>query len=250
MLFDLANLTYWIFLATGILLFLIVIISGADGEGLDSDADVDVDVDIDTDIDSPLDFTVKVDNDFDINQDTATEQQDIGSGFLSFLAWFGIGKTPLLILLAIDFCTWGVTGWFLTVIIGTITETNPTGFLEIFIFFASLFFSLWVGKILSNPIGQIFQEAGEETKGDRLIGCYGNVTSKQVPYIIEGRIAQADVLDSNSNLVTIEICLPEWANVIPVRGEEILVIEQRPNYFLAIAKDSSDQDKWINLINN
>jgi hypothetical protein len=218
-------------------LFLVVILSGAEDQDLDTDADVDVESDVN--------LNVNLDDDIDISNELDGDA-DGDLNFWSVLSWFGVGKSPLLILLAIDFSTWGVTGWFLNVIFGSIFNAIPTGFLAILIFLVSLIFSLWVGKLLSHPIGQIFRDTGEETRSDRLIGCMGNVTSKKVPYVVEGRIAQADVLDNARNLVTVEICLPEWAQVIPVRGQEVLIIEKRENYFLAIAKDSSDQDKWLN----
>lgn len=90
---------------------------------------------------------------------------------------------------------------------------------------------MWVGRVLSVPIGKIFANAGENVEGDRLVGCSGEVTSSKVPYIVEGRIAQADILDSASNLVTVEICLPEWAQVIPSKGQEVLIIEKRQHCF-------------------
>ena len=244
MLFDLANLTYWIFLSIGIFLFLLVIISGGGEEQ---------DLDTDADLDSDVEFNLNVDEDIELGDDLdadADADADANVNFLSILSWFGVGKVPLLILLAIDFSTWGVTGWFLNVTVGGFINAIPTGFLAIVIFLLSLIISLWVGKLLSRPIGKIFANSGEETRGDRLIGCSGHVTSKQVPSITEGRIAQADVLDNASNLVTVEICLPEWAQVIPHRGQEILIIEQRTHCYLAIAKDSSDQDKWLNSINS
>ena len=245
MLFDLANLTYWIFLVIGIALFLLVIISGGDEQDLDTDADVDVDADID--VDSDMDFNVNLDDDLDLEGDVDSDA-DGEFSFWSVLSWFGVGKSPLLILLAIDFSTWGVTGWFLNVLLGTFLDGIPGGFLGLLIFLVSFIFSLWVGKVLSHPIGLIFKDAGEEIRSERLIGCYGSVISKQVPHITTGRIAQADVLDNASNLVTVEICLPEWAQVVPLKGDEVLIIEQRKNCFLAIAKDSSDQDKWLNAV--
>ena len=223
MLFDLANLTYWIFLGIGIALFLLVIISGGDEQDLDTDADVDVDADIDADVDG--EFNINLDDDLDINNDVDSDT-DGDFSFWSILSWFGVGKSPLLILLAIDFSTWGVTGWFLNVVLGTIFNGIPGGFLGLIIFFVSLIFSLWVGKVLSHPIGLIFKDSGEDIRSDRLIGCYGSVTSKQVPHITTGKIAQADVVDNASNLVTVEICLPEWAQVTPLQGDEILIIEQ------------------------
>lgn len=240
MLFDQANLTYWIFLAIGVVLFLFVIISGG-GEDQDFDADTDVDFDADADIDGDADVEgslTTLETDTNVSGDSPPQ-------WLMTLSWLGLGKCPLLILLAIDFSTWGVSGWFLNVALGGFLGTIPSGFFAFLIFILSFGFSIWVGKVLSSPIGQIFSNSSEDVEGDRLVGCSGQVTSKQVPYIIDGRIAQADVLDSASNLVTVEVCLPEWAKVVPFRGQEILIIEKRQNYYIAIAKDSSDQDKWL-----
>ena len=222
MLFDTANFTYWIFLGIGVFFFILVIVSGGGG---DQDIDADVDADADADADA------------DIN-------------FLSFLSWLGVGKSPLLILLAIDFSAWGVSGWFLNVIVGEFIGKIPGGIIGGLIFFVSLLFSLWLGRLLSHPIGKIFTNFGEDASADRLIGCSGKVTSKQIPYLVEGRIAQADVIDSAGNLVTIAVCLPDWAKRKPCRGEEILIIEYHQHCYMAIAKDSSDQDKWLNSANN
>ena len=242
MLFDIANLTYWIFLGVGVFLFLLVILSGG-GEDQDFVTDFDADIDVDVDLDAD------VDGDIESNLSAQTDApQDLT--FLSFLSWFGVGKCPLLILLAIDFSAWGIAGWFLNVTVAGFLNAMPQGFFAFLIFVFSFLFSLWVGRLLSLPIGKIFANFGEEVDGDRLIGCIGAVISKEVPYLIEGRIAQVDVLDSASNLVTIEVCLPDWAKVIPHRGQEVVIIDRQKHCFIAIAKDSSDGDKWLNSVNN
>ncbi len=247
LLFDINNLTYWIFLGIGIFLFLLVIISGG-GEDQDIDTDFDVDADADFELDGDIDAEVDgdVENvDADIDADGG-----IDSNFLLILSWLGVGKSPLMILLAIDFCTWGVTGWFLNVSIGGLMGEIPQGAIALLIFIVSLLFSLWIGRLLSNPIGKIFANFGEEIDGERLIGCTGHVTSSKLPYLAEGKIAQADILDSASNLVTVEVSLPDWAKVIPHRGQEILIIERQKHCYIAIAKDTSDEDKWLNAITN
>lgn len=254
MLFDTANLAYWIFLGIGVFLFLLVIVSGG-GEDQDIDADMDADIDVDADIDADIDADVDADIDAEADVDTDTDTDtdsdtDTNLNFLSFLSWLGIGKAPLMILLAIDFSAWGISGWFLNVIVGGIIGKIPDGILGGLIFLASLVFSLWLGRLLSHPLGKIFAQFGEDASGDRLIGRIGKVTSKQVPYLTEGRIAQADVVDSASNLVTIEVSLPDWAKVKPHRGQEILIIERHKHCYIAIAKDSSDEDKWLNSMNN
>lgn len=213
MLFDLANLPYWIFLVLGVTCFLSVIFTGAEDD----------------------DFTAE--GDFELEGEIETP-----------LGWLGIGKTPLILLLGIDFSTWGVVGWMLNILVASYTGEIPGNFWGLggLIFALSLAIALLVGKILAYPLGKIFAAFGEDARGDRLVGCVGTVTSKQLPYFPEGKIGQADVIDSYHNLVTISVSLPYWAKVIPHRGQQILIIEQKSQVYLAIAKDSSDEDYWLN----
>lgn len=248
LLFDINNLTYWIFLGIGVFLFLLVIISGG-GEDQDIDTDADFDVDADGYFDTDVDADVDADADNSLDADMEADESFEGN-FLLFLSWFGVGKSPLLILLAIDFCSWGVIGWFLNVTMGGLIGEIPQGAIALLIFLVSLGFSLWIGRILSNPIGKIFANFGEEIDGERLIGCTGNVTSIKLPYLVDGKVAQADVLDNARNLVTVEVALPDWAKVIPHRGQEVLIIDRQQHCYIAIAKDTSDEDKWLNSINN
>ncbi|MBF2057820.1 MAG: DUF1449 family protein [Cyanobacterium sp. T60_A2020_053] len=229
MLFDIANLIYWIFLGIGIFLFLLVIFTGG-GEDEDIDIDGDVESDMEVDIDGDVDGGLE-------------------SNFLFFLSWLGVGKSPLIILLAMDFCAWGVSGWLMNVLVGGVTGALPTGIPAMIIFIFSFLFSVWLGRVLSIPIGKIFANFGEEIDGDRLIGCVGQVTSTKLPYLKDDKVAQADIIDNMGNLVTVEVCLPGWALVIPHRGQEVIIIDRQDHFYLAIGKDTSDQDKWLNEIN-
>lgn len=219
LIFDPGNLPYWILLGIGVFLFIVVIFSG----GGDDDLDVDADGDIDTDIEGEF-IPIEI------------------------LGWLGIGKAPLILLLGIDFSTWGITGWMLNVGIGNMFGTIPRGFLAGVIMLTSFWSSLVVGKVLSYPLGKIFSDFGEDVSSDRLIGCVGKVVSKNLPYLTSGKIGQADVIDAAGNIVTISVSLPQWAQVIPHQRQEILIIEQHPDCYLAIAKDSSDEDKWLEEI--
>lgn len=234
MLFDPANLSYWIFLGIGVFLFLLVIFSG----GGDDDIEVDTDVDLDADLDSGL---IEFDTDADVDGDSDFNPVQI-------LGWLGVGKAPLMLLLAIDFSAWGVLGWMFNVGIGGIIGRIPVNFWGFggIILFTSLAISLFIGSLISRPLGKIFASFGEDTSSDRLIGCEGTVTSKKLPYLVEGKIGQADVFDSSGNLVTISVSLPDWAKVVPYRGQEILIIDRQEHCFIAIAKESSDRDKWFN----
>lgn len=234
MMYDLANLPYWILLGIGIALFLFVIISGGGDDDLDLDADADLGAD-----DSLL----------DLDADTEVDGEVEGEwGLAQVLGWLGVGKIPLLLLLATDFSFWGFTGWMLNAAVGRWTGTIPTAFLGLggVIFIASLCFSLYVGSLISRPIGKLFAPFGQDSSGDRLVGCLGTVTSKTVPLATEGMVGRADVVDGDRNLVTISVTLPHWASVVPHRGQQVLIVERGQHSYLAIAKDTSDEDKWMN----
>ncbi len=68
------------------------------------------------------------------------------------------------------------------------------------------------------------------------------MTSVNIP---QQKIGQVDVLDADSNRVTITATLPEWATVIPLRGEEVLVIARQPQAYLVIAHNSPDSQQWL-----
>ena len=227
MLFDPANFAYWIFLGIGVSLFLLVIVSGGGDDDIDVDADVDGDLDLDGDIDG--------DADGEFNS-------------LQFLGWLGFGKAPLILLLAIDFCLWGLTGWILNLIVGSLTGKIPTNLIGLggLILLISGSFSLAIGSFIARPLGKIFASFGEDTSSDRLIGCLGIVTSKQVPYEKQKTIAQADIIDPANNLVTVAVCLPSWATEIPLNNQEIIVIEQTEAYYLVIKNQGSDREAWMN----
>ena len=200
--------------------------AGDDDIELDADADVDVDVDADADVD--------VDGEGEFNS-------------LDLLGWLGFGKAPLILLLAIDFSLWGLSGWILNIIIGGLTGSVPSNFFGLggLILLISLSFSLFTGSLIARPLGKIFASFGEDTSSDRLIGCVGNVASKQVPYEGKNIIAQADILDPANNLVTVAVCLPSWAKEIPLNGQEVLVIEQTEQYYLVIKNQGIDKEKWL-----
>lgn len=225
MVFDPANLPYWIFLGLGVVLFLLVIFSG----GGDSDGDVDIDGDVDVDGDWDTDLDMEVDADAD-GSFTA----------LQALGWLGLGKAPLLLLLAIDFSLWGLVGWVLNLLLGI-----PTGMLANAVLIVSLILSLLGGSLISRPIGKLFAAFGEDTRSDRFIGCTGTVVSPTLPQQPTTQIGQVDAIDTAHNLVSINVQLPDWATQIPKRGDRVIIIEYCENFYLAVGKDSVDQKRWL-----
>jgi hypothetical protein len=242
MLFNLANLPYWVLLGTGVSLVLLVIVSG----GTDEDLAIEVEGNANLDIDEGL---LGIDTNADINIDENIELEEDGN-FLQFLAWFGVGKVPLVLLLAIYLSLWGLIGWIINSITGIIIGEIPDGLLRYAIFFISLGIGILIGKSLAGPLSQLFASFGEDVSSERLLGCIGTVISKQVPYLTEGKIGQADVYDQSHNLTTVSISLPHWATVVPVYGQQILIIDKSEHSYLVIAKDTSDEDRWFSSVNS
>jgi len=238
MLFSLANLPYWIFLGTGIVLFLVVILSGGGDDDLDLDAEVDADLDAEIDADvggeGPWDW------------DTGLEGEGSDLSPLQLLSWFGVGRTPLILLLAMDLTLWGLGGWVLNVAIAEVLSPSLPGWVGLSVFLVSLTLALSVGSVLSRPIGKIFAAFGEDVSSDRLVGCLGTVASAFVPPESAGKIGQVDVKDAAANLVTVSAKLPDWATISLRRGAKVLVIERAGGYYLVIARDSIDQERWLN----
>lgn len=229
MLFSLVNLPYWILFGVGLLLFMVVILSGAGEEGVEADAslDLDADVDLEAEMGSGLDGTMEA-------------EAGVGG---QLMGWLGIGRAPLLLLLALDFSLWGILGWMGTVGLGQMGIASAQGIWAGGIFVGSLILSVLGGGVVARPMGQVLSGFGEETGAERLIGRVGSVSSARVPK--DGSIGQVDVYDSADNLITISATLPEWASEIPQRGQEVLVIDHQPRGYVVILRSSLDEQQWL-----
>ncbi|MFP4296406.1 MAG: DUF1449 domain-containing protein [Spirulinaceae cyanobacterium] len=226
MIYSLANLPYWILLGLGVVLFLVAISAGGGDDDLDLDGDSLLEVDADTDVDPDVEGNF---------------------GFVLFLGWLGVGKVPLILLIATDFSLWGALGWLLNILAGRVLGRIPTTFWGWggMIFVVSLGLSLYVGSWIARPIGKLFAPFGQDASGDRILGCVGTVVSKTLPYLPENKVGQVDVYDADQNLVSVSAVLPSWAKVVPCRQQSVLLIDRCSVGYLAIAKDSSDEDKWL-----
>ena len=225
MLFDPVNWPYWILLGMGVLLFLIVIAVGGGDDDLDLDSGGQgwLDLDADGEIDSDGDF-----------------------GALQILGWLGLGKAPLMLLLASDLSLWGISGWMLNVALGEVWPRSPRWF-DSLILLISLAIALFLGNLIARPLGKVFASFGEDTSGDRLIGCLGTVSSADIPHQHQNRIGQVDILDPSRNYITVSATLPDWATATPKRRDWVLVIDRGSQGYLVILKDSPDQDHWMTL---
>ena len=205
MLFDLANLPYWIFLGVGVTFFLFAISAGA----------VEDDLEVET-----------------------------GDSFflVDILGWFGLGKIPFLLLLATDLSLWGLLGWMLNVALKLPGQPLATT-----VFVGSGAIAFFLGGLLARPLGRIFIASfGEDASSARLIGCLGTVSSASLPKRDEKKVGQVDAIDPSRNLVTVSAVLPNFATIVPQRGQEVLIIDYHPPIYVVIANNSVDRDRWLN----
>ncbi|MGK7927845.1 MAG: DUF1449 domain-containing protein [Spirulina sp.] len=224
MFYSLSNLPYWIILGLGILLFLIAISAGGGDDDVGGNDLLDLDADTEVDIEAEGDI-----------------------GLPQLLGWLGLGKVPLILLLATDLCLWGLTGWLLNAIAFHFLGFIPVAIIGWggVIFLVSFWLGLQIGGLIARPLGKLFASFGEDVSSDRLIGCLGTVASKTIPRITEGKIGQVDVSDTNKNLVSVGATIPQWATIIPQRGQQVIVIDRRKHSYLVLAKDTSDEDRWL-----
>lgn len=202
----------------GVLLFLTVIFGDVGDEEVELEGDVD-----------PLEVEVELEE---------------GISFLSIVHWLGVGKAPLILLLALDFSLLGVFGWFFNVLFYTLSGGWPGGIWSGGIAMAALLLALTIGGLCSRPLGQIFAQFSEDTSRDRLLGCSGHVSSAHIPPRGAG-IGQVSVLDANRNRLILPAVLPPWATVTPQHGQEILIIDRQENEYIVVAKDSLDEATWL-----
>ncbi|MBW4654591.1 MAG: YqiJ family protein [Kaiparowitsia implicata GSE-PSE-MK54-09C] len=221
-LFDLVHLPYWLLLGMGILLYVIIIAAGG-GDDLDADAAIDIEADADLDSIESLDM------------DADADGGEFGAA--QILGWLGVGRAPLMLLLATDLSLWGLLGWMGNVFLAGLPSTV--------ILLGSCALALAGGGQIAKSIGKVFAGFGEDTRGDRLLGCGGTVSTRIIPLQSDHKIGQVDVLDAARNLITVNAMLPDWVTVHPRRGDPIVVIDQTETGYLVVAKGSPDEDLWM-----
>ena len=95
---------------------------GDDGHQADSDTDLHLDHDLDHDVD--LDHDAGLDHDADVDHDVDTEAH--GLEWLSLLAFIGIGKAPLVVVLLLLFGSSALTGWILNSLTLSLFASYPS----------------------------------------------------------------------------------------------------------------------------
>ena len=224
------NLIFYIPIVFGLL----VVIGMALGIAGDSDHDVDHDVDHDLDLDHDVDLAHGVDHDFDHDHDLDHDaDHDHGhakegpSVFVKALAFVGVGKVPLNVVMMMAGLLFGGLG----IICNTILEPllkSPGVFMWISLPVAFFGMTFLTGAA-SQLIGRLMptSETYIVTKHS-LAGCRGNLTLKAGP-----EFGTANISDREGNIHSVR-CRTRGEDI--PKGTPVLVVDydQETDFYLVV----------------
>jgi membrane protein implicated in regulation of membrane protease activity len=226
------NLPFTFMLALGVLLALLQFVGLSHDGDADADADVDVgadvhaDLDAETDIDADTDLSADHDFDHDLDHDVDHEvdhdmEHDVGHGLpsgFSLLAFIGMGKAPLMIVLLILFMSIGFLGWILNGI-----GRGIFGFFPGLLLLVTGLGSLIGGGLLTSRITRLIGRAlppisTTATRAQALVGRPGTVTS---PFV-DNRYGMVHLRDDGGTLISIFATTEDEQPI--ARGEDVILL--------------------------
>jgi membrane protein implicated in regulation of membrane protease activity len=195
--------------------------AGADADidtDIDADADVDADLGVDHDLDHDIDHDVDQDIDHDLDHDVDHSlSRDAFSGF-SWLAFIGIGKAPLMVVLLIVLMTTGLLGWFLNGLALGILGFFP-GLLLLGTFLISTVGGSLVASRITRFIGRALPPVSSTaTRAQALVGRPGTVIS---PFV-DGRYGMVHLRDDGGTLISLFAITEEQQPI--ARGESVILL--------------------------
>jgi membrane protein implicated in regulation of membrane protease activity len=193
------------------------------GLGVDHEAEADFDGDVD--VDTAVDTEVEADADGDTDADHAADHDGDVHSPLALLAYVGLGKAPLMVVLLLLFSSIGLLGWGLNGIVGGLgfwanLLVMPAAFAGGVVVSARL--SRWLGRALP-PV------TTTATRAHELVGRRGRVTSP----LVDQRYGQVHVRTPDGTLIQI---FAVTDSPVPIRrGDEVLLV----------AYDSPARRYWV-----
>lgn len=220
------NLPFTLMLGLGVVLAGLQVLGLSHDGDADADADIDADVDADADLDADVDADTDMDVDHDVDHDIDHDaDQDIDhdmsrdsvSGF-SWLAFIGIGKAPLMVVLLIVLMTTGLLGWFLNGLVMGMLGFFP-GLLLLGTFVVSLLAGGLVSSRMTRFIGRALPPVSTTaTRAQALVGRPGTVIS---PFV-DDRYGMVHLRDDGGTLISL-FAITEDGQPIP-RGESVILL--------------------------
>lgn len=224
------NLPFTIMLVLGVVFASLQLLGLSQDQDTDADADVDVDGDVDADVDADMDVAVHHDFDHDIDHDIDHEidhdldhdvdhdiSHDSISGF-SWLAFIGIGKAPLMVVVLIVLMTTGLLGWFLNGL-----AVGVLGFFPGLLLLLTLMVSLVVGSLITSRVTRFIGRtlppiSTTATRAQALVGRPGTVIS---PFI-DARYGMVHLRDDGGTLISIFVTTEDEQPI--TRGESVILL--------------------------
>ena len=181
--------------------------------GLGDDSDSDLDADFDADLDADLDFDADADFDADLDADADLDVDADGlPDLLSVLAFLGVGKAPLMVVLVVLLGSMAIIGWTLNTVLEAVLGSYPAWGLLLVLpiaFMVGGFISSRVSRYIGRALPSINSTA---TSASGLIGRRGAVISPR----IDGKYGLVRVRDQGGTLI----------NVFAISTEEEPITEQ------------------------
>ena len=197
--------------------------------GLDHGADLDHDAELDhgadLDHDAELDHAADLEHDADHDVDHEVSHEaggDAAPGVLNVLAFIGLGKAPLMVVLLILFGAIGLLGWILNSILINVFGAYPG-----VAFAAVLPITLVTGMLISSRTARFIGRAlppisTTATRAQALVGRRGTVIS---PYVDE-KYGMVHLRDDGGTLINIFAVIQDGESI--KRGSEVALVAYDP----------------------
>ena len=195
---------------------------------LDVDGDIDIDTNADFDVDGDVDADIAIHHDIDHDLDHDLDQDldhdlehDLSHGVLSgfsWLAFIGIGKAPLMVVILIVLMATGLLGWFLNGLV-----VGMLGFFPGLLLLVTFLVSVIAGSLISSRITRFIGRAlppvsTTATRAQALVGRAGTVIS---PFV-DDHYGMVHLRDDGGTLISL---FATTADEQPIpRGESVILL--------------------------
>ena len=232
------NLPFTILLGLGMLMAALQLVGLGGGD--DSDSDMDHDVAVDHSVD--LDHAIEVDHDIDLQHDVDLDHaldvgdHDIGDmessveheighdvsegagSALTLLAFLGVGKTPLMVVLLMLFTLTGMLGWLLNNLVLVFLGRYP-GFLVLLVLPAAVVGSGLITSRVARFIGELLPPISTTvSRAQALVGMHGIVIS---PFV-DAKYGMVHLRNPGGTLISIFAVTGDAEAV--KRGDEVILL--------------------------
>ncbi len=188
---------------------------------LDHGADLDHDADLSHDIDHDLSHDVDHDVDHDVEHEVSHDVSGSGTpGVLNVLAFIGLGKAPLMVVLLILFGSIGLLGWIINSILANTFGQYP----GVAVATAVFPITVVVGAIISSRTARFIGRAlppisTTATRAQALVGRRGTVIS---PYV-DTKYGMVHLRDEGGTLLNVFAVITDGEPI--KRGSEVALVK-------------------------